>query len=518
MGTTAQKLTYLNDTKGLLKDSINNLGGSITSSTTFRQYATELDTIYSKLPKISGKGTAINLTPTLKSRINSELYGDTSQNGTPTPSSPVPIQSVTGLQNVGVCGKNLINGLLDNSTTGKKLERTINADENFYLYIKTNNTTSDRCYAFLDSTNVGTIWVSNNNGTLTFSGSRNFTFNRIRIQDNTTVSENMLTLGSTATTYEAYNGNTYEVNLGKNLLNPSVLQQGGLDLGESGIETVSSARIRTNYIQVQPNTTYTISNNNTNLDNFGLGYYKVDKSYDTEHKVNRGAWANFPYTFTTPSDTQYIRVTFRKSDNSYITPIGEYELQLEKGTQATSYSPYFTPIELNKIGDYEDRIYKDSGKWYLEKNIGNVTLNGTEGWSKNNQVTAGYLITNNSSSPFYNDVGNYGGYSNYFVSQDSYVTWTGAGKCGFNSSNVFWCMHTDTSLNTLEAFVDWVKAHPFKVLYVKTTPTTTEITNTELIEDLENLASAIGYDNQTNISSNGSLPVVISASMIKGAV
>ena len=123
MGTTAQKLTYLNDTKGLLKDSINNLGGSITSSTTFRQYATELDSIYSKLPKISGKGTAINLTPTLKSRINSELYGDTSQSGTPTPSSPIPIECVTGLQTITIAnsdnsvsntyevnlGKNLIN-------------------------------------------------------------------------------------------------------------------------------------------------------------------------------------------------------------------------------------------------------------------------------------------------------------------------------------------------------------------------------------------------------------------------
>ena len=44
-----------------------------------------------------------------KIKLN-EIQGDTLQNGTPTPSSPVPIQSVTGLQNVEVCGKNLFNG------------------------------------------------------------------------------------------------------------------------------------------------------------------------------------------------------------------------------------------------------------------------------------------------------------------------------------------------------------------------------------------------------------------------
>lgn len=79
MGTTAQKLTYLNDTKGLLKDSINSLGGNITSQTTFRQYATELDSIYSNLPKVSGTGSILSLTPTLKGRLGSVLKGNTFQ-------------------------------------------------------------------------------------------------------------------------------------------------------------------------------------------------------------------------------------------------------------------------------------------------------------------------------------------------------------------------------------------------------------------------------------------------------
>lgn len=104
MSNIAQKLTYLNDTKSLLKDSINSLGGNITSQTTFRQYVTELDSIYSSLPKVSGSGTNINLSPTKVGRITSQINGDTQQDGTPTPDSPVEVQTVTGLQKVTISG------------------------------------------------------------------------------------------------------------------------------------------------------------------------------------------------------------------------------------------------------------------------------------------------------------------------------------------------------------------------------------------------------------------------------
>ena len=45
MGTTSDKLTYLNTTKEQLKTKINSLGGSITASTPFRDYVDALDDI-----------------------------------------------------------------------------------------------------------------------------------------------------------------------------------------------------------------------------------------------------------------------------------------------------------------------------------------------------------------------------------------------------------------------------------------------------------------------------------------
>ena len=120
MGTTAEKLTYLNTTKEKIRDSINLTGANLTSEDTFRSYATKLnkglidiinngiDNLYSNFPKVSGIGSNLSLTPTYEAPMRSEIYyGDTLQNGTPTPSSPIDIQTATGLQNVNVCGKNL---------------------------------------------------------------------------------------------------------------------------------------------------------------------------------------------------------------------------------------------------------------------------------------------------------------------------------------------------------------------------------------------------------------------------
>ena len=107
MGTTSQKLEYLNDTKNSLKSAINNLGGAIDSNTTFRNYANVLNDIYSNLPKVSDTGTNVSLSPTLKGRLGIVPKGNTYQDGEPTPDTPVEIQSATGTQNVVVSGKNL---------------------------------------------------------------------------------------------------------------------------------------------------------------------------------------------------------------------------------------------------------------------------------------------------------------------------------------------------------------------------------------------------------------------------
>lgn len=518
--SVATKLEYLNNTKQLLKENINNLGGNLTTEP-FRQYASVLEGIYESLPKVSGIGASLSLSPSMVGKIKlNEIQGDTLQENTPTPDSPVPIQSVTGLQNVGVCGKNLINGLLDNSTTGKKLERTINADENFYLYIKTNNTTSDRCYAFLDNTNVGTIWVNNNNGTLTFSGSRNFTFNRIRIQDNTTVSENMLTLGSSATTYEPYQGNTYEVNLGKNLLD--------LDYTSQTINGVTFTINEDKSITLNGTSTSGFSLYDTQPIKLKAGTYT-----HSSNQIKRGIFLSLnnisatmlnrnnnvtKTTFTISQDTTYPKYLIY-IDNNITFDNYNLKLQLEKGSQATSYSPYFTPIELNKIGTYEDRIYKNNGKWYVEKNIGKTILDGTESWETqwNGDNIHGWRTTipnlkqTTSSSQ-----------SSYVIS-NNYETRTqdenfSTGNYGIsNRVNQSQIIIKNNDITSPNDFTTWLGTHNTTVLYQLATPTYTEITNTELIEDLESLNNAKSEDGTTNINvTSEDLSMILNVSVLKG--
>ena len=69
MSTISDKLLYLNNTKQLIKDKINNLGGNLTSENTFRSYSDILTTIYKKHPKVSDTGTSITLTNIKKGKM-----------------------------------------------------------------------------------------------------------------------------------------------------------------------------------------------------------------------------------------------------------------------------------------------------------------------------------------------------------------------------------------------------------------------------------------------------------------
>ena len=110
--STSNKLTYLNETKQELKQKINNLGGSIDEQTTFRNYANQLQNVYDNLPKTEyQEGTEVNLGVTSKGKLDYDNgvvgIGQSSQDGTPTPDNEVPIQCVTGNQEIVESGKNL---------------------------------------------------------------------------------------------------------------------------------------------------------------------------------------------------------------------------------------------------------------------------------------------------------------------------------------------------------------------------------------------------------------------------
>jgi len=427
-------------------------------------------------------------------------------------------------------------------------------------------------------------------------------------------------------------GNNSVVVCGKNLFD-GVFQQGTLDLGGNGGEASSTARLRTDYIVVQPNTTYTISNNNSNLTQCGIGLYKSDNSYDSSHKVNNGDWNYFPKSFTTQSDTKYIRIIFRKESET-ITPTGNYQIQLEQnstattyssytgttynidlpvenlcnginqnvwisgsydlvgigtgnygliiatnggkytisttttqaryraccidtlptsqqsvtgyngvlydntnhtftidtsghnylainatdltkiqieeGTKANTYTPYgTTPIELNKIGNYQDYFYKQDDKWYLHKEVGKVVLDGSEAWELNGQNdTYGQFI--------YNVVGKATGtlniYCNRFINEAGATGNYIYGRATTNRTSI--TIAKSLCGYSLTAFSNYLSNNNTYFYYLLETPTNTEITYTPLINQLNTLQEASSYEGTTNINQvNNDLPFIIDATV-----
>lgn len=136
---------------------------------------------------------------------------------------------------------------------------------------------------------------------------------------------------------------------------------------------------------------------------------------------------------------------------------------------STSYPINLGSIELCKIGTYQDYFYKDSGKWYLHKEVGKVVLDGSEtGWiyqSRGNNVYRGFTTIPNGSTL----TGREYALSNYFYHLDGlYET---VGNIFINSSQVF----LYTNITTIEDFKTWLSTHNTSIYYPLATPTNTPL-------------------------------------------
>ena len=355
-----------------------------------------LSRIVEGLPTKNASGTNFLLTDMVKANIKEyELKGDTSQNGTPTPSDPIPVEVVTGNQEINVFGKNYFN--------------------------KSN---PDVKNIYIDSTN-------------------------------------------------------------------------------SKIGNLANAR--SIIVPCRPNTDYTVSKIVTPRFIVGLTDV-IPENNVTCLNIIRDDTAT-QLTITGNASAKYLIVFLTNSyDNSTWQNILN-SIQIEEGTTKTSYEEYsgYTKtislgnIELCKIGDYQDRIYKQGNKWYLEKNVGKIVLNGSESWSRNSE-NKGYTL------PFTNNrnTSEYVGLCNNFEVQSNAYTWTNLYYCGWNTSNVFWVREDNEIASTLEEWKQWLSSHNTIVYYILNAPVITEITDTSLISQLEAIYDIILNTNNTIIT-NGTI-------------
>jgi hypothetical protein len=225
----------------LTKDwrSIEALTGEAEVDKNIENIATVLDNLWEEYPKVTGIGESLTLN-TKKGKMKVNLLGNTSQTGTPTPDTPIPVQVVSGDNEIVVCGKNLLQ--VENvSETINGITFTVNEDKSVTL----SGTATAITWLILNSSitlEAGTYTMSSGNtsntirmycgalGGYTINGVITKTLTSSQTSDisinipNGTVIDTPITIypmvekGSTATDYEPYTSTSYPIHLGEHWL------------------------------------------------------------------------------------------------------------------------------------------------------------------------------------------------------------------------------------------------------------------------------------------------------------
>ena len=194
--------------------------------------------------------------------------------------------------------------------------------------------------------------------------------------------------------------------------------------------------------------------------------------------------------------------------------------QLEKSSTATTYEEHkeqtypinLGSMELCKIGDYQDYLYKENGIWCKYGAIGKVVLDGSENWVQSSSMTTSEYFGAYTTDYHWGTGGTFANKNNFII--NNFLTNDNvSGDYQFISSSGYACYLKilNTIVNSVQDLKTWLSNNNAIVYYVLATPTITEITDTTLIEQLDNLEKAYSYDTQTNISqTNQDKPFIIS--------
>ena len=354
-----------------------------------------------------------------------------------------------------------------------------------------------------------------------------------------------------------YEGDIEQTTLtGKNLFNINSLAQGSITVTD-GVATGTAGQFYTEFGSggsgidfINPNeqitlslSAYTDGNASTSGNGLFFSIHYTDDTYDRiYYSNNTEQYLRKSLTSDVAKTVSKITITYSSSTNNiwYIK-----EFQIEKGSQATDWeqfvggiaSPnpnYPQPIsvvtgtqtltltdaggntedftvslgstELCEIDTYQDYIYKSEGNWYKHAEIEKVSFDGSEQWTKlNNAFQTAALTPETHIGLAYSD------YFTYYPTQVAITSTIPNGQFGWNTSKVP-TFRNDTCADA-PAFKTWLSTHNTTVYYQLATATDTQITNADLIAQLdaiEEWLTRCGY----TATVNGSLPIIINQTEI----
>ena len=481
--------------------------------------------------QVNGSTTLTDVDTSKNSKVL-RLLGQTSQTGTPTPSSPIPVNVVSGDNDIVVCGKNLFE-IKTPDYTGQDAWASYGQSD----YTKNNNgyTLNQRYVGiafqfnnleigsqYTISFNVvgnSSFWASvginvysghteTNTGskdfyaktttsrityTFTASGNNRIAFNSGYTNNTTlTISNIQLEKGSSATTYEEFQGiNTYSTNLPvENLVDTPATNSGITGSGltytrsdDGSIQITGTTNRAWDYTLTTSYTfeagrTYTFSADGINRE---VLYILFNSNNGGQFSIN----SSNPSRSITIVETQTLPVKWSKASGLSVDL--DLKIMIEKGSKANTYTPYgTTPIELCKIGNYQDYIYKSEGNWYKYGIIKKITFNGTESWtlSTTKTITQVFQLTNKVADKLVNSSNSFCNYFTLNVPGDAEkIAW------GDTDNNYLYLAIDKTTASSVDNLKTWLSTHNTTIYYILNTPTTTQITDTTLIEQLEALTS-----------------------------
>ena len=543
------------------------------SSTIFEAFLEALrtpDTLFTNLPKKSGTGANITLNDTANAPMRITLSpSELSQSGTPTPSSPQAVHTISGSNKVVVNGKNLFH---DYSTTS----------ETFHTIAKSKVSNGIKLNGTYDKSSGGDLW-------LTESKSSSYSSNMTLLKANTqyTISIQLLEgtmnvnniqgkISSRTINNYTFAWNYKDLTFSNNKWT-STFTTGSSDIYVGAIRFVfntSSTGEFTNAvlgIQVEENSTFTsyepYISQEQEVDLGDIEYCKIgnyeDKfirtsgknlidSVETHHGINgntgaittENAYLGIDDYVSCKPNTTYT-ISFQHDVSSatlyvgYKTQSGTYIERVSLGTTRTFTTPnnayymfayvYYASgfstiggyVMLNKGSVALDYEPYGSNEWYIKKNIGKVVLDGTETWNitstntssvyrKMTTVLAGQTIPPSSAS----QVGLM--LCNRYLAKSANDTYLKNVGVSMASSGYLEIYDSDFTTNDVSLYKTWLSSNNVILYYVLSTPTYTKITGT-LANQLENIyQKLLSYNGTTNISQvNNDLSFNLSVSAIE---
>lgn len=487
----------------------------------------------------------------------------------PNPDYPQDVNVVTGTQTVGVSGKNLFN-LTTTDTVNNSFDTITNtytsstrlgtstwiqkllASSAYYTFSCESDTKLELRYCFSNqdlstaddiinlTSSVGAL-VPNGNLTVNNTENAKYLYITFRTSINgqmATLVKPMLEESSTPSTYEPYQGASYDVHLtSANLFDytDTTVTAPSVTVGDDGWVTITydnTAGSSTVYCQyytdvlpLSTSTNYRVVTEVKTVTGSGLlvpvtghtsGQFTSDWNLDFSSITDDGVYAETRQTrsdFSNSSASLRTVATFSAGKGGSVT----FRLSLLEDTSVTpqtfKYTSYYN-YELAKMGTYQDYIYKSGDDWYVKKECGKIVLNGGEAYTRafrNKTNTFAIAITNGTADTYWGGAG----YDNKFKSED-FTCYTFNYLYNANNDVEGICLDTANEFPkppfvisllksrlsevSIAGVKSWLSSHNVTIYYPLATAADTQITNANLISDLNALWNALSYDGQTNFA------------------